>query len=168
MVQNVFTSASYSQTAQDISVANIQTLFKALSTRGGHAGVSELAAAATTSDTAETRLQPDPSAPCEETQKAEVKRVSVFDQKEANGPDNEARAEETQNHMSHHLGNSTSKITNTGRQTNTLFGVPAHACVELMSLNGVRVSFLSLDSLPKLSTKSRYCCLFNAIYCSAR
>ncbi|KAB5586635.1 hypothetical protein PHYPO_G00003950 [Pangasianodon hypophthalmus] len=128
------------KTAQDISVANMQTLFKSLSTRGGHTHVSELAKESN-NDTAETRSQPDPSISCDETRQPEEKQVSAVDQKEAIEPDSEAHAEEKQNHKSHQL--------------------------ELMNLNGVRVSFLSLDSLPKLSMKSRYCRLFSAVYCSA-
>ncbi|KAI4876443.1 hypothetical protein NFI96_010328 [Prochilodus magdalenae] len=38
---------------------------------------------------------------------------------------------------------------------------------KLMDLNGVRVSFLSPDSLTKLPLKNRYSHLFNTIYCSA-
>ncbi|MCJ8728387.1 hypothetical protein PDJAM_G00004050 [Pangasius djambal] len=127
------------KTAQDISVANVQTLFKSLSTRGGHTHVSELAKESV-DGTAETQSQPEPSISCE-TQQSEEKQVSAVDQKQAIEPDNEAHAEEKQNHKSHQL--------------------------ELMNLNGVSVSFLSLDSLPKLSLKSRYCSLFNAVYCSA-
>ncbi|XP_060777097.1 dynein axonemal assembly factor 3-like [Neoarius graeffei] len=114
------------KTAQDISVANVQTLFKSLSKRAGHTHVSELAEESV-DGTAET--QPEPSVSRDETQQPEDK------------PDDKTHAEEKQNHTSHRL--------------------------DLMTLNGIRVSFLSLDSLPRLSTKSRYCRLFNAVYCSA-
>ncbi|XP_027016812.2 dynein axonemal assembly factor 3 [Tachysurus fulvidraco] len=39
--------------------------------------------------------------------------------------------------------------------------------IELMNLPRVTVSFLSLDSLPKLPMKNKYCRLFNAVYFSA-
>ncbi|KAG7335565.1 hypothetical protein KOW79_000258 [Hemibagrus wyckioides] len=115
------------KTAQDISVANVETLFKSLSTRGGHTHVSEL-----TKDsfdhTAETHLS------CQ----LEEERVCTVDQEETVKLDNKQHAEEKQKHQ-----------------------------IELMNLPGVSVSFLSLDSLPKLPMKSRFCRLFNAIYCSA-
>lgn len=97
-------SVSYSQTAQDISVANVQTLFKSLSTRAGHTHVSELAKESV-DDTAETRSQPEPSISRDETQQPEEKTVSAVDQKEAIEPDNKTHAEEKQNHISHQLGN---------------------------------------------------------------
>ncbi|KAF7708037.1 dynein axonemal assembly factor 3-like [Silurus meridionalis] len=91
------------KTAQDVSVANMQKLFKSLSTRG-HSHTSPAGEG--------SRTLPD-----------------------------ESHAGEEQDLTSH--------------QT------------ELMNLRGVRVTFLSLDSLAKLSTKGRFCRLFNAVYCSA-
>ncbi|KAK3571777.1 hypothetical protein QTP86_018706, partial [Hemibagrus guttatus] len=120
------------KTAQDISVANVQTLFKSLSARGGHTHVSEL-----TKDSFHHAAETHLSIP---SRQIEEERVCAVDQKEAVKLDNKEHAEEKQ--MSHEI--------------------------ELMNLPGVSVSFLSLDSLPKLPMKSRYCHLFNAIYCSAR
>ncbi|XP_051537998.1 dynein axonemal assembly factor 3-like [Myxocyprinus asiaticus] len=44
---------------------------------------------------------------------------------------------------------------------------PQQTTQNLMNVNGVRVSFLSSDSLIKLPLKSKYKNLFNTIYCSA-
>ncbi|KAF4087554.1 hypothetical protein AMELA_G00071920 [Ameiurus melas] len=126
------------KTAQDVSVANVQTLFNSLSSRGGHAHVPKLTEEPT-DVAAETRSPPvSRDGP---RQAGGDQPVSADVQKEATEPENGTRAEEKRNHASHGI--------------------------ELMNLNGVRVSFLSLDSLPKLSMKSRFCRLFSAIYCSA-
>ncbi|XP_017347855.1 dynein axonemal assembly factor 3 [Ictalurus punctatus] len=127
------------KTAQDVCIANVQTLFTSLSSRG-HAHVSELAEEPI-DDAAETRSPPESSVSHDEPRQAGEKQVPAVVQKEAIEPENGTHAEEKQNRASHQI--------------------------ELMNLNGVSVSFLSLESLPKLSMKSRYCRLFNAVYCSA-
>ncbi|KAM9488938.1 dynein axonemal assembly factor 3 [Clarias gariepinus] len=124
------------KTAQDISVANVQALFKSLCGRGGHARASELTEELD-DDTAERGTR---TASGEDTQQPGDKQGSDVELEEAIGPDNQTHAGEKR------------KDTNDQR--------------DLMNLNGVRISFLSLDSLPKLSMKSRYCRLFNAIYFS--
>lgn len=76
------TSVFYCQTAQDISVANVQMFFESLSVRGGHTHILKLAKDRM-DDAAETHPKPDPSKSCDETQDPEEK----------------------QDHTSHHLGN---------------------------------------------------------------
>ncbi|KAF5903976.1 dynein assembly factor 3, axonemal, partial [Clarias magur] len=124
------------KTAQDISVANVQALVKSLCTRRGHARASELTEEPG-DDAAERGTR---TLSGEDTQQPGETQGSDVQVKEAIGPKKESRAEEKRKHTN-----------------------DQH---DLMDLNGVRISFLSLDSLPKISMKSRYLHLFNAVYFS--
>lgn len=95
--------ASSSQTAQDVCIANVQTLFTSLSSRG-HAHVSELAEEPI-DDVAETRSPPESSVSHDEPRQAGEKQVPAVVQKEAIEPENGTHAEEKQNRASHQIGN---------------------------------------------------------------
>ncbi|KAK2855426.1 hypothetical protein Q7C36_007295 [Tachysurus vachellii] len=81
----------------------------------------------------------DPSIPPGETRQSDEEPASAADQKETVELDNQRHAEDKQKSYQ----------------------------IELMNLPRVTVSFLSLDSLPKLPVKNKYCRLFNAVYFSA-
>ncbi|XP_030626133.1 dynein assembly factor 3, axonemal-like [Chanos chanos] len=61
---------------------------------------------------------------------------------------------------------STNQLTESQSQPESLIGNITEQ-LDLMTLNGVKISFLSVDSLPKLPHKSTYSQLFNTIYFSA-
>ncbi|XP_076826599.1 dynein axonemal assembly factor 3 [Brachyhypopomus gauderio] len=127
----------YVKTAQDISVANVHMLFDSLATRGGQ-----------------------PPAPQQgyEVVGSSCSKQTEQSQKNQDFVDNQRTSETQEIEQACGVNAELTDHPETPHNANDR---------ELMNLNGVRVSFLSLDSLPKLPTKSQFSQRFNSIYCSA-
>ncbi|XP_026875498.2 dynein assembly factor 3, axonemal [Electrophorus electricus] len=126
------------KSAQEISVANVQMLFESLAIRGGHPHKHQLGGKGV--DLA-TGVETEPF------------------QKNQDTMDNQMTKEETQT-----IKQACGIHAEVKEQPETPYKAKD---LELMNLNGVRVSFLSLDSLSKLPTKGQFSQRFNSLYCSA-
>ncbi|XP_041938527.1 dynein assembly factor 3, axonemal-like [Alosa sapidissima] len=128
------------KTAQDISFANVLALFQALSNRGS------------------------PPTACLQASKNNNREESQSQTSEIQLESNSSashRKEELQKHYDHPIGG----ISEECQPHSETKEKAMH--YELMTVNGVRVFFLPLDSLSKLPEKQRYSQFFNTIYCSA-
>ncbi len=155
-----------SQTAQDISEVNVLALFECLSIRE-----SSLL----------NKDEPNQSSSC-----CQSKESLVTEEKMENDPPASPTHTEPEQHpaeqQTQELGNvilcqnSDSEVIQTNSTETISFlyicfvslCVFAGTCRDLLNLSGVKVSFLSPDSLSRLPLKNKYSNLFNTIFCSAR
>lgn len=155
-----------SQTAQDISEVNVLALFERLSTRGSsllnkdEPNQSSSWCQPTDSIITEEKIQNDP--PASQTHPAEQ-------QTQAHG--NIILCQNIVNVLL--LTVKCCKPIKPKQSVSSysfLYICFVSLCVfaDLLNLSGVKVSFLSPDSLSKLSLKNKYSNLFNTIFCSAR
>ncbi|XP_066538492.1 dynein axonemal assembly factor 3 [Hoplias malabaricus] len=141
------------KTAQDVSVANVQMLFESLSSRGGHCSATQ------------------PLSDCGDSQKNSRHTAATQAKSDLSNSDEKERPQQNQDSAVNRTTEEQTRTVSTARETGAggkkERETQQRTQLELTNLNGVSVSFLSLDSLPKLSTKNTYSRLFNSIYCSA-
>lgn len=154
-----------SQTAQDISEVNILALFECLATRGSSLlnedapNPSSSCCQSTDSLTTEEKIQNDP--PSSQTHTEPEQQTQALGNVLLCQNNVHLLPVKCCKQIKQCCFNSFERVSHT-------FILGSCVFADLLSLNGVKVSFLSPDSLNKLPLKNKYRNLFNSIFCSAR